>query len=386
MKLKTTIRKYIFRFIIIAVMVGTLLYFFLTLDVKGSFVLYKTATAYLLILALLFMIISAIVKAYRFYILIKPSSPNLKFMKFLLPYFVGYGFSVLGPFKTGEIASVEINKRSLNIPRSSSLAALAFFRIVDMFIVLVFFIIALGTTVPEIINNIELKRALLQAQSSVFYIKQKITVWEFLSSGLTGNIQLAIQIVFYLAIVGTVVLTFVLFFPPIGRFVLKIIMKITGKISIKAESWLESKIVPALDEYYTSLKLLYTKKIIATLVVTTTIFRWIVEFYSLKFTLMAFGGNISLVNAASVTSITLLVGLLTFVPAGLGTGTVTTNSLFKGLNISSTVAGATIIYQTLIGTGLTLSIAALSSFFIKEKRKEKNNDEDEQAREEVEQD
>jgi uncharacterized membrane protein YbhN (UPF0104 family) len=349
-------------------MAGTLLYFFLTLDVKGSFSLYKTAIFYLLILALLFMIISAIVKAYRFYILIKPSSPDLKFIKFLIPYFVGYGFSVIGPFKTGEIASVEINKRSLDVPRSSSLAALAFFRIVDMFVVLVFFIIALGVTVPEIINYIEQKSALLQVQSSFYYIRQKISIWEFLSSGLTSNIQLAIQIVFYIAIVGTVILTFILFFPPVGRLVLRIIVKITGKISTKGKTWLENKIVTALDEYYNSLKLLYTKKMIATMVIVTTVFRWILEFYSLKFTLMAFGGNISLVNAASVTSITLLVGLLTFVPAGLGTGTITTQTLFKGLNISPIVAGATIIFQTLIGTGLTLSIAALSSIFIKEKK------------------
>jgi len=368
MKLKASVRKYIFRFLVIAIMAGTLLYFFLTLDVKGSFSLYKTAVFYLLILALLFMIISAIVKAYRFYILIKPSSPDLKFIKFLIPYFVGYGFSVLGPFKTGEIASVEINKRSLDVPRSSSLAALAFFRIVDMFVVLVFFIIALGVTVPEIINYIEQKSALLQVQSSFYYIKQKISIWEFLSSGLTGNIQLAIQIVFYIAIVGTVILTFILFFPPVGRLVLGIIVKITGKISTKSKTWLENKIVTALDDYYNSLKLLYTKKMTATMVIVTTVFRWILEFYSLKFTLMAFGGNISLVNAASVTSITLLVGLLTFVPAGLGTGTITTQTLFKGLSISPIVAGATIIFQTLIGTGLTLSIAALSSIFLKEKK------------------
>lgn len=370
MRLKVSIRKYIFRFLVIAIMAGTLLYFFLTLDIKGSFSLYKTAVFYLLILALLFMIISAIVKAYRFYILIKPSSPDLKFVKFLIPYFVGYGFSVLGPFKTGEIASVEINKRSLDVPRSSSLAALAFFRIVDMFVVLVFFIIALGVTVPEIINYIEQKSALLQVQSSFYYIKQKISIWEFLSSGLTGNIQLAIQIVFYIAIVGTVILTFILFFPPVGRLVLRIIVKITGKISTKGKTWLENKVVTALDDYYNSLKLLYTKKMIATMVVVTTVFRWILEFYSLKFTLMAFGGNISLVNAASVTSITLLVGLLTFVPAGLGTGTITTQTLFKGLSISPIVAGATIIFQTLIGTGLTLSIAALSSIFLKEKKTE----------------
>ncbi|MCE7747544.1 MAG: flippase-like domain-containing protein [Candidatus Heimdallarchaeota archaeon] len=370
MRLKVSIRKYIFRFLVIAIMAGTLLYFFLTLDIKGSFSLYKTAVFYLLILALLFMIISAIVKAYRFYILIKPSSPDLKFVKFLIPYFVGYGFSVLGPFKTGEIASVEINKRSLDVPRSSSLAALAFFRIVDMFVVLVFFIIALGVTVPEIINYIEQKSALLQVQSSFYYIKQKISIWEFLSSGLTGNIQLAIQIVFYIAIVGTVILTFILFFPPVGRLVLRIIVKITGKISTKGKTWLENKVVTALDDYYNSLKLLYTKKMIATMVVVTTVFRWILEFYSLKFTLMAFGGNISLVNAASVTSITLLVGLLTFVPAGLGTGTITTQTLFKGLSISPIVAGATIIFQTSIGTGLTLSIAALSSIFLKEKKTE----------------
>ena len=122
MKIKEFLRKYIFRIIVLAIMIAALVYFFLTIDFKESLQHYKTASIAFLLLALLFMIISAVVKAYRFYILLKPSSPDLKFRKFILPYLVGYGFSVLGPFKTGELASVEINKRTLDVPRSSSLA------------------------------------------------------------------------------------------------------------------------------------------------------------------------------------------------------------------------------------------------------------------------
>ncbi|TFG10558.1 flippase-like domain-containing protein [Candidatus Heimdallarchaeota archaeon] len=345
MKFKEFLRKYAFRIIVFVIMVGFLVYFFYGLDFQGSYEVLKSASIGYLLLALLFMIISAAVKAYRFYILLKPNHPELKFLKFLLPYLVGYGFSVLGPFKTGEVASVEINKRNLNVSRSSSFAALAFFRVVDVVVVLVFFIMALGVTVPSIISNTA-------------------------DPDLASNIQLATNIVFYLAIAGTVVLTAILFVPHIGRFFLKITAAIIRKISNKAGDWLDRVIKPALEEYYKSLKFLYSKILISFVVITTTVARWILEFYSLKFTLIAFGSDISLIDAASVISIALLIGLITFVPAGIGTGTITTQVLLIGLLIDKNIADASILYQALIGIILTLLLAAIASPFLKDKQTE----------------
>ena len=142
MSLVTFFKKHLFRIIVILIMIGTLTYFFLRLWLKGeladTFLAYRDTIVYLLILAFFLMLVSLFIKAYRFYILLRVSSDHLTFKGFLIPFFVGYGFSTIGPLKSGEIVSVEINKRSVSIPRSSSIAAIAFFRILDMLFVLIF--------------------------------------------------------------------------------------------------------------------------------------------------------------------------------------------------------------------------------------------------------
>ncbi len=319
-------------------MIGTLLYFFLRLwrqgELASTFLAYGDAVISLLIVALILMISSLFIKAYRFYILLKASSDHLTFKGFLIPFFVGYGFSTIGPLKSGEIVSVEINKRSISVPRSSSLAAIAFFRIFDLLFVLIFFIAALGITIPKI-----------DPTNIVIY-----------------------RVIFYVSLGVTILLSIVLFFPPIGFFCFKIIKKIVGKFSTKGESWLEETIHPALKNYYTSLQYLYKQKLTAVVVIVTTVIRWILEFYSLKMTLLAFSESIPFIDAAGISSITLLAGIVT--PAGLGTGTITAQALLEGVSatITPAIAAATVIFQTLVGTGLTLSVAALSSIFIKEKK------------------
>ena len=321
-------------------MIGTLLYFFLRLwkqgELASTFLVYGNAIISMLILALVLMIVSLFIKAYRFYILLKASSEHLTFKGFLIPFFVGYGFSTIGPLKSGEIVSVEINKRSISVPRSSSLAAIAFFRIFDLLFVLIFFIAALGITIPNI-----------DPTNIVVY-----------------------RIIFYTTLGITILLSFVLFFPPIGNFSFNIIKKIVGKFSLKGENWLEEKIHPAMKNYYLSLQYLYKQKLTAALVIITTVIRWVLEFYSLKVTLLAFSEQIPFIDAAGISSITLLAGIIT--PAGLGTGTITAQALLEGVSatITPAIAAATVIFQTLVGTGLTLSVAALSSVFIKEKKQE----------------
>jgi len=345
-------------------MLGTLAYFFIHLAKQNPlgevFGLFLQSAFGFLILALSFMIISLFIKAFRFYVLVKPTSTRLSFKNFLVPFFVGYGFSTLGPLKSGEIVSVEINKRSVSIPRTSSLAAIVLFRILDLFVVLIFFIVALGKTIPAIIQNDPSRAATI------------------------GTVT---KVIFYSALAGTIILSFILFFPPVGEIFYKILKSITKRISLKGELWLENTFHPAMLNYYLSLKNLYKQKIIAAYVLTTTIARWILEFYSLKFTLLAFGETLSLIDSAAITSITLLAGIVT--PAGLGVGTITTQSLMEGLLIDPAITGASIIYQTLVGTGLTLITAAITSIFLRdykqkeEKKREEIDIEETQNKEET---
>ncbi|MHA1345181.1 MAG: lysylphosphatidylglycerol synthase transmembrane domain-containing protein [Candidatus Heimdallarchaeaceae archaeon] len=353
MKITIFLKKYLFRILVVLLMIAALTFFFVDLaqrdELGEAFSHFLTANVLYLVLALLLMLVSMIIKAYRFFILIKTSNPELKFHKFLLPFFVGYGFSTLGPLKSGEIASVEINKRSLSVPRSSSLAAIAFFRVFDLFIVLILFIIGLGTTIPGI-------------------VEEQYTIY--------------LNIVFYISLAGTIILSILLFFPPVGRLFLRGVRAVVGKISQKGEKWLEDVIDPALENYYTSLQNLYKQAFLALLVIGSTLIRWVLEFYSFKLTIMAFGENISLLDAAAISSITLFVGILTFVPAGLGTGTLTTQYLLEQLSIAPAIAAASVIFQTIVGTGVTLSVAAVSSFFVKEQNENKSENLDKESEKE----
>ena len=343
MKITTFLKKYLFRILVVLLMLAALTFFFVDLanrdELVEAFSHFLTANVLYLVLALLLMLVSMIIKAYRFFILIKTSNPELKFYKFLLPFFLGYGFSTLGPLKSGEIASVEINKRSLLVPRSSSLAAIAFFRVFDLFVVLILFIIGLATTISGIVE-----------EQYIIYL----------------------NIIFYISLAGTVFLSVLLFFPPVGRLFLRMLIILVGKISSKGGKWLDETIRPALENYYTSLQYIYKQAILALLVVLTTGVRWVLEFLSFKLTIMAFGENISLLDAAAISSITLFVGILTFVPAGLGTGTLTTQYLLEQLSVAPSIAAASVIFQTIVGTGITLSVAAISSFFVKEKKENKS--------------
>ena len=71
-----------------------------------------------------------------------------------------------------------------------------------------------------------------------------------------------------------------------------------------------------------------------------------------------------------------MAGLVT--PAGLGAGTITANVLLEGISASITpgIAAAIVIYQTLIGTGVTVSTAFFSSIFIKEQKIEETEGEE----------
>ncbi len=352
MDLLSFVRRNIFRFFIISLAIGALVWFFFHMTRENDFIdvisVYSDSRIVYLVLAFVLMVISLLAKGYRFYILLKPSCEHLTFKKFLLPFFVGYGFSTLGPLKSGEIASIEINKRTRSVPRTISLAALALFRIIDLIIVLIFFVIAFAVTLPKVLDD---------------------------------SYTTPLKIVFYISLIGTIILSFILFFPAIGKKTLSILEKITKKFSERGAGWLNNTIKPSLDTYYTSLKNLIIQKKLSFLVLFLSIFRWAMEIYSFKLTLLAFGIDISFVDAAAISAVTMLVIILTLVPAGLGTGTITTLVLLESLSISPIIAGASIIYQTLVGTGLTLSVAAVSSIFLKKVGKTKKEEEEEKSTE-----
>ncbi len=285
----------------------------------------------LLLSATTLMIISLFIKAYRYYILIKPSNPFVRLVPFFPVFFVGYGISVLGPLKSGEIASVEINKRGLNISRSSSFAAIVFFRLLDVYFVLLFFLFSLFYTVPK----------LLQFEGTTI-----------------------LYIILLVCVAVTIVMSIFVFSPPFGKLLYAILFFLTNKINKKSGVWLEINLLPFLNNYYNSLKFLYSQSYILIIVLISTLIRWLIEFYAFYLTLLAFSASISFLDVSSISAITIIIGIISFAPAGLGTGTLSSQLLLEQLGILSAIAGAAILFQTLIGPGLSIFAGSLSSPFL----------------------
>ena len=342
---KKRIGNLIFRLTIILFTIVLLFYFFWRLRKDYDIVDIKTILSnsnYLLLLVALFlMLLSLIIKSYRYYILVKHSTPTMSFLSFIPPFLIGYGFSILGPFKTGEVVSIEINKQTRSIPRTTSIAALAIFRIFDLLITIAFFAVAFLTTIP------------------------KITAARY---------HVVLSLTFIVSLGGALFLSIVLFFPPIGRIIIKITAKLLGIFSITAKNWAENNLSKALSKYYNSLTLIRKQKLLSVLVFILTLTRWLLEFFAFKLTLCAFKININFIDVISLSTITLFVGLLSLTPAGLGSGTLTSQALLEAMKADPLAAATAIVYQSLISQGLCISLALVSSIFIKRtKMDEKRN-------------
>ncbi|MHA1854046.1 MAG: lysylphosphatidylglycerol synthase transmembrane domain-containing protein [Candidatus Heimdallarchaeaceae archaeon] len=329
-------KTFILKFLILCIMVGSLAYFIIRLekkeDLKSVWGLMISAKTWLVTMALVCMIVSMLLKAYRYFILVNHTVPTMKFHQFLAPFLVGYGFSVLGPFKTGEIVSVEVNKQSQGVPRTASIAALAIFRTYDLVITILFFLIGIWRTIPRLVG-IEYQKAL--------------------------------HILFFIITGMTVILVIILFYQRVGWVSTNILVKIVGVFSSRFAEWLYPRINSILENYYTSLRIVAKQGSTAIIALFLSLARWLLEFLAFQFILNSLDISFKYIDSAAIVSITLYVSLLTFVPAGLGTGTLTSQLLLESSGLASDIAAAAVINMTLVGTGLTLISAAISILFLK---------------------
>jgi len=281
------------------------------------------------------MIISLAIKACRYYLLVNINFFNLPFYSFITPFLVGYSFSVLGPFKIGEVVSIEVNKQSRSIPRTNSIAALAVFRIFDLLITLTIFAMSFITTIPKVTPK---------------------------------NYHLLLFITFIVCIIGLILLGIVLFYPPIGRKLGHLLIKLLGLFSKKTRNFTEVKIMASIDMYYASLRTIIQQKRITLLVFAMTITRWLIEFFAYQLTVYAFSIKIGYIDVCTISTISLFVGLLSMMPAGLGTSTLTSQALLEAMNAEPLQAAGAIICQSIIGPGLIVLSGFIASLFIKKKR------------------
>ena len=320
-------------------MAGSLAYFIIRLekkeDLKSVWELMISAKIWLILLALACMIISMLLKAYRYFILVDHTVPSMRFHQFLAPFLVGYGFSVLGPFKTGELVSVEVNKQAQGVPRTASIAALAIFRTYDLVITILFFLIGIWRTIPLLVGT---------------------------------EYQKALQILFFIITGMTVLLIIILFYPKVGWFSANLLSKFVRLFSSKFADWLQPRITLILKNYYNSLRIVAKQGFTAIFALILSFVRWLLEFLAFQFILNSLNISFNYIDSAAIVSITLYVSLLTFVPAGLGTGTLTSQLLLESSGIASDIAAAAVINMTLIGTGLTLVSAAVAILFLKRQK------------------
>ncbi|MFX0163343.1 MAG: lysylphosphatidylglycerol synthase transmembrane domain-containing protein [Candidatus Hodarchaeota archaeon] len=248
----------------------------------------KEADLRYVIIAVFLSVLSLIVKGVRFHYLLK-FRHNCSFNYFMPVFLFGYALSIAFPLKSGEIARIELKRRILGANAGNVTAALIVFRVFD--VIAIFFLTSLAFffVIPRYTEGVLLM------------------IWYWA----------ALLVVLCLLIVAVVVT----FWEKAGRMFLGRILSFMMKFG-KVGKRLSLFIMEELDHYYLSVKRYKELKTPLFITLILTGVRWGLEILMLQVIFIALGEEISFITAAFVIGVSIFVGIMTALPGGIGTGTI----------------------------------------------------------------
>ncbi len=248
----------------------------------------KEADLMYVIIAVILSVLSLIVKGFRFHYLLK-FRHNCSFKNFMPAFLFGYALSIAFPLKSGEVARIELKRRVLGANAGNVTAALIMFRFFDVIAIFSLTILAFFFVIPQYTEG-----ALLM-----------IGYWA------------ALLVVLGLLIVAVIVT----FWEKAGRMFFDHMLSFTSKFG-KLGKRLSLFIKEELDNYYLSVKHYKELKIPLFITLILTVMRWGLEILMLQVIFMALDAKISFITAAFVIGVSIFVGIMTALPGGIGTGTI----------------------------------------------------------------
>lgn len=262
--------------------IGFIIYLYFLLDVS---LLISTIQdkGYELISVLFIFLLTQFFRLIRNYYVLKSSgSINISLLKFLPNGMVANTISTYGPFKSGELAVIQIYNSQFNVNIEDSTATIILGRTLDIVVVL------------------------LLALSGIFLFSQ-------------DQVKSLVTLVFLIALLVILIFIFLLN-ERFGRYFIGIIEKKSSRPIIH-------KIALYLDNYYLSLKSLLNNRNSKSFLVLFTILRWISELSSAWLLYHLLGVNLALYQLLPIIGFSYAVGVASGSPGSIGTAQITAYSI-----------------------------------------------------------
>ena len=292
-----------------------------------------------IIYALCLFILSLLIKSLTWQILQKAKYPNLSLISTFPVWAFGYALSTALPGKTGDIVRLEVHRKYQDLSIGDSASIVLFTRIYDMLFIITFS--ALGVIIV-------LQQYFLSLSSIYF--------------------TLFIFILFCFVIIFAILVAFK---RSVGELLLKMLQLLLRKMPSRMKRLAErinNSAINELDNFYESVELYKTLKYPLIAVPMLTALRWFIELFATVLVFRSIGVSVSIWTIALAISVSILVGIVTAMPASIGTGTIAGFAIYRLLGISDDIAVAATLIGLFLGPGITI-IFGIVSLVILELRK-----------------
>jgi uncharacterized protein (TIRG00374 family) len=136
--------KYLKIFIILLITVILLLFFFQNVDIKNVFLHISRVNPIYPLLFLFGSFIQFFIRSYRWGIILKPHKKKISLLTLYDHTLIGYFLNMFLPGRVGEPAKGILLARKEGFPQSSGLASVVLERLIDVFMLITFFLISLN--------------------------------------------------------------------------------------------------------------------------------------------------------------------------------------------------------------------------------------------------
>ncbi|MHA1912542.1 MAG: lysylphosphatidylglycerol synthase transmembrane domain-containing protein [Candidatus Kariarchaeaceae archaeon] len=281
-----------------------------------------------LLLAITLMLCSLFLRGLRVYFALGPLHGSVPINRFIITFLAGYGIGVIFPAKTGDLGAVEIFNRGAKIAPTHSLAAMLIVRLADIIVIGLSFSLILFFVIPDLLTK----------------------NLPSLSDERMDLVRVSLNTFVVMIVVILIIFILIINIPVFGRWIYKLVDRFFTFMKFSFWKNNRNRVEEGITGFYNSTKKIQQNKPVMLLVYLCSTLRWLLEGYIVVLLSQALSTEpITLVEGLGVISVAMVVGMVTFTPAGIGGGTLSSALFLELVGLCPSEAGALTVLNTFLG-------------------------------------
>ena len=237
------------------------------------------------------------------------------------------------------MGAVEIFNRGAKIAPTHSLAAILIVRLADVIVIGISFTLILFFVIPDLLaDNLP-----------------------DLSDEKMDLIKLSLNTFVVMIVLILLIIILIINIPVFGRWVYEIVDKIFTFMNLSFWENNRERVEKGIVEFYSSTKKIQQNKPIMLSIYLCSTTRWILEGYVVVFLTYTLSTEpVTLVEGLGVISVAMVVGMVSFTPAGIGGGTLSSALFLELVGLVASEAGAITLLNTFLGPIFVILLGVVS--------------------------